>query len=110
MSAGVYTTTLDILGGTGGTDEWGDPLEGTEVLKSGVPAMVVERAQRVATEEDPQAVTVHYYVGRVPAGTPVNRDHRVRDRDGTLYSIDYVSHPADPTGQADIRLDLRRVT
>lgn len=104
------TTTVDILGGAGGTDEWGDPTESETVVLAGVPAAITERRNVVATESDPQAVTVHYYTGRVPAGTAVTKDHRLRDADGTLYSIDYVNVPRPIGTPGDVRLDLRRVT
>ena len=110
MTAGVYTITVDILGGDAVLDEWGDPTEGTEVLVEGVPALIVERRQVVATESDSQMVTVYYYTGRVPAGTEVTADHRLRDTSsGVLYSIDHVNPPTSPAVPGDIRLDLRRV-
>lgn len=115
MSAGIYTTTVDILGGAGTVDEWGDPVEGAEPLYSGVPARITERRQVVATESDAQAVTVHYYVGRLPAGTQVTADNRLRepagDPDGRLYAIDYVRDtPGTVVAPDEVRLDLRRVT
>lgn len=110
MTAGVYMTTVDILGGQDTVDDWGDPVEGTTVLVSGVPATITEGRQVVATESDPQAVAVHYYTGRVPAGTPVTGANRVRDASGTLYVVDFVNVPSNPAVPGDIRLDLRRVT
>lgn len=111
MSAGVFTTTVDILGGAGATDAWGDPTEGSTVVLAAVPATITESRQVVATPSDPQAVTVHYYTGRLPAGTPVTRDNRVRDASGQIYAVDYVSNtPTSPAIPAYVRLDLRRVT
>lgn len=106
----IPTTTVDILGGAGELDEWGDPTESTAVLLAGVPAAITESRTVVATESDPQAVAVHYYTGRLPAGTPVTKDHRLRDAAGQLYAIDYVNIPNSPAVPGDIRLDLRRVT
>jgi hypothetical protein len=112
VTAGSYTTRVDILGGSDTVDEWGDPMEGTQVLFPDIPASITESRQVVATESDPQAVAVHYYTARVPRRYPITADYRVQDiRTGDIYSIDYVNRPTnDPTGTADTRLDLRRVT
>lgn len=110
MSAGVYVTTADILGGADVLDEWGYPAEGNEVLAAGVPITITEGRQVVATESDPQAVAVHYYTGRVPAGTVVTSANRIRTSNGDLYMVDYVATPASPVIPEDVRLDLRRVT
>ena len=104
------TTTVEILGGSHSVDEYGDPVEAGTVIMSGVPASITESRQVVATESDPQAVTVHYYTGRLPAGTFVTRDHRIRDANGNVYSIDYVNIPNAVGTAGDIRLDLRRVS
>lgn len=106
----IPTTTVEILGGTDTTDEWGDPTEGSTVLLADVPAAITESRTVVATESDPQAVAVHYYTGRLPAGTAVTKDQRLRDAAGTLYVIDYVNIPNSPAAPGDVRLDLRRVT
>ena len=113
MSGGVYTTWIDVLGdGEETTDEWGYPVEGDAVVSPRpVPAQITETRQVVATESDPQAVTVHYYTGRVPAGTVIADTNRVRDiRTGTIYQVDYVNVPNSVGTPGDIRLDLRRVT
>lgn len=106
----IPTTTVDILGGEAAVDEWGDPTEATDVVQAGIPAAITETRQVVATESDPQAVAVHYYTGRLPAGTVVLPEHRLRDAAGQLYSVDYVNHPNSPAVPGDVRLDLRRVT
>lgn len=111
VSSGTYTTWVDILGGAGGTDEWGYPTEEDTVVAARVPAHITESRQTVATESDAQAVAVHYYTGRLPAGTVVTDVHRVRDvRTGTIYQVDYVNTPNAVGTPGDIRLDLRRVT
>ena len=106
----IPTTTVDVLGGDAAVDEWGDPTEGTDVIQAGVPAAITETRQVVATESDPQAVAVHYYTGRLPAGTVVLPEHRLRDAAGNLYAIDYVNHPNAVGAPGDVRVDLRRVT
>lgn len=115
MTAGTYTTTVDILGDVDGgappTNGWGDELEEGGVRLAGVPAIIVERPARVATESSREPVTIHYYVARLPAGTPVTEADRIRDTaDGRVYQVDYVSRPASPVVPADVRLDLKRVT
>lgn len=116
MSAGVYTTWVDILGdpdpSTTPTDEWGYPTEDdTKLNTDPIPAHITETRQVVATESDPQAVAVHYYTGRLPAGTAVTEAHRLRDtRTGTIYQVDYVNTPNAVATPGDIRVDLRRVT
>lgn len=111
MTAGAYTTTVDILGGGDATNEWGDPIPGDTVVQEDVPATLVERPARVVTEASREPVTVHYFVARLPAGTVVTQDQRIRDRaDGRIYQVDYVSNPASPVVPQDVRLDLKRVT
>lgn len=106
----IPTTTVEILGGDAAVDPWGDPTEGTDVIQAGVPAAITETRQVVATESDPQAVAVHYYTARLPAGTIVLPEHRLRDATGQLYAVDYVNHPNSPAVPGDVRVDLRRVT
>jgi hypothetical protein len=73
---------------------------------------ITETRQIVKTEGDPQAVAIHYYTARCPRRYPITKDYRVEDlKTGDIYNIDYVNRPTnDPTGTADTRLDLRRVT
>lgn len=112
MSSGTYTTWVDVLGGAGTVDDWGYPVEeDTVVSTEPVPAHITETRQVVATESDPQAVAVHYYTGRVPAGTTITDANRIRDtRSGIVYQVDYVNTPNAVATPGDIRLDLRRVT
>lgn len=116
MSAGTYSTTVDILGDTDPgdpppRDEWGDPIEEDDLVKANVPASITEKHRTVATESEPQAITIHYYTGRLPHGTPVTRAHRLRDRrTGEIYQVDYVNAPNAVAMPGDVRVDLRRVT
>lgn len=116
MTAGAYATTVDILGDTDPeepppTNGWGDPIEESGVKVAAVPATIVERPARVATESSREPVTVHFYVARLPHGTPVTGADRIRDRaDGLIYQVDYVSRPANVAIPQDVRLDLKRVT
>lgn len=110
----IPTTTISILGspdGTTPTDEYGDSVESPEPVATGIPAAIHVRRETVATESDPNAVVVWYYVGRVPAGTPVTAAQRVRDdATGTIYLVDNVVNIPSAIVPQDVRLDLRRVT
>jgi len=116
VTAGIYTTTVDILGDTDPEapppeNGWGDPIEESGVRLAGVPAMIVERPARVATESSREPVTIHFYVCRLPHGTAVTEADRIRDNtDGLIYQVDYVSRPASSVLPQDVRLDLKRVT
>lgn len=111
MSGGIYTTTVEILGGSDTVDEWGDPAEGSTVIGDAIPISITETRQTVATESDAQAVAVHYYTGRAPAGTVVTVAQRLRDTvSGIIYLVDYVNIPNAVGVPGDVRLDLRRVT
>lgn len=116
MSAGGYTTTVDILGDVDPeapppTNAWGDEVEEVGVRLAGIPALIIERPARVATESSREPSIVHYYVGRLPNGTAITEADRIRDNaDGLIYQVEYVSRPANPVLPQDVRLDLKRVT
>ncbi len=105
----IPNTTIAILGGSSSSD-FEDPVEGTTVVASGLPAFIMENRQIVATESDPQARAIRYYTGRLPFGTEVSDSQRIRDElTGELFSIDHVSKPRNGIVPQDVRLDLRRV-
>lgn len=111
MTAGVYTTTVDILGGSGGTSEWGDPVEGEETILAAVPAHIVAQRRIVVPEGGRETIAVRYYVGRLPAGTAVDETQRLRDNGtGRVYLIDHVERPVSPVTPQDVQLDLRHVS
>jgi hypothetical protein len=104
------TTTVSVLGGDGSTSEWGDPIEGSDVLRSGVPAAIHEQRRVVVPEGGQQAIAVRYWTGYLPHGTEVTGAQRLRDdRTGVVYLIDHVSTPAHPARPQDMQLDLRTV-
>lgn len=106
----LATTTVSILGG-GTASTYGDDIEGTDVVAAGIPASIIEGREVVATESDPQARVIRYYTGRIPTGTAINNNQRIRDDiSGTLYVVNNVTSPTNPAIPMDIRLDLRRVT
>lgn len=104
------TTTVAILGGTATTSDWGDPVEGTEVLRSGVPCAIHEQRRIVQPEGGREVTAVRFYTGFLPNGTTVDGTSRLRDeRTGTTYLIDSVTTPAHPGMPQDTQLDLRTV-
>lgn len=104
------TTTITALGGTS-TSPYEDTVDGTTAVATGVPASIIEGREVMATESDPQARVIRYYIGRVPAGTDTSAWVRIRDeRSNTVYVIDNVTSPTNPAVPMDVRLDLRRVT
>jgi hypothetical protein len=104
------TTTVAILGGTASESEWGDPVEGSEVIRSGLPCAIHEQRRIVAPEHTSAPMAVRFWTGYLPHGTAVSGAQRLRDeRSGTVYLIDHVSTPAHPGRPQDVQLDLRTV-
>lgn len=105
------TTTITILGSETSQSDYGDVLDSETPAGTGIPASIIEGRQVVATESDQQARVIHYYTGRLPHGTVVTGNNRLRDdENGDVYVIDNVSRPHNPVIPQDVRLDLRRVT
>ncbi len=106
----VATTTVAILRGSS-TDDYGDVVESTTAIATGVPASIIEQRRLVATESEPQPRAVVFYTGRVGALVDVTDGDRIRDeRTGEVYLVDTVSRTSSPVMVNDRRLDLRRVT
>lgn len=107
---GVATTTIAILRGTS-TDDYGDEVDTSTEVATGIPASIQEQRQTVTTPDDPQPRVVRVYTGRVKAGTDVQTGDRIKDETtDDIYVIDQFSQVANPILRNDIRLDLRRVT
>jgi hypothetical protein len=106
----IATTRLTILRGTA-TDDFGDAADTDTVIARSVPASLTEQSRRVTTRDDPTPRVIRYAIARVPAGTDVTDQDRVRDeRTGAVYVVDSTSGMANPALRVDIRLDLRRTT
>lgn len=104
------TGTATVLRGTT-TDDYGDPVDGTTPVLSGIPWSVLEQRRTVTTPDDPDPRWVVMYTGRMPAGTALVRGDRIRDdASGQVYILDSFSETTNPYLRADIRLDLRRVS
>ncbi len=106
----IATTTLTVLRGTT-TDGYGDEKDTDTPVATGVIASLTEQSRRVTTRDDPTPRIVRYAVARVPAGTDIRDQDRVRDeRTGAVYIVDAPSSMANPAMTVDLRLDLRRTT
>ncbi|MDX2697249.1 hypothetical protein [Streptomyces ipomoeae] len=106
----IATTTLTVLRGTT-TDAYGDEQDTDTPVATGVIAALTEQSRRVTTRENPTPRIVRYAVARVPAGTDIQDQDRVRDeRTGAVYIVEAPSSMANPAMAVDLRLDLRRTT
>jgi hypothetical protein len=106
----IATTRVEILRGTT-TDTYGDEQDTDTAIASDIPAALTEQSRRVTTRDDPTPRIVRYAVARVPAGTDVTDQDRLRDqRTGAIYIVEATSSMANPAATPDIRLDLRRTT
>jgi hypothetical protein len=106
----IATTRLTVLRGTT-TDAYGDEQDTDTAVATGVIASLVEQSRRVTTRENPTPRIVRYAVARVPAGTDIRDQDRVRDeRTGATYIVEAPSSMANPAMAVDLRLDLRRTT
>jgi hypothetical protein len=104
------TTTVSVLGGEPTQSEWGDPVDGETVLRSGIPCAIHQQRRLVVPEGQTAPMSVRYWTGYLPHGTDVSDAQRLRDdRTGRLYAIDAVETPAHPSMPQDVQLDLRTV-
>ncbi len=106
----VATTTVTITRGET-TDAFGDPVEGSTAVASGVPASILEVQSRAQRPVEGRTDNVRAYAMRVRTHVTVFRDDRIHDeRTGAIYTIDEVVTPVNPVGHAVRRIVLRRVT
>lgn len=109
MTAFVPTHRVSILRGET-TDVYGDPVDGSTVAASAVPVSIIEQNQRVFVPAESRTTIVRMLTGRARPGVDIREQDRLRDDvTASIYLVEAVSHPASPFGQADVRLDLRRV-
>lgn len=106
------TTWATILGGAETTNQWGDPIEGTEEIATRVPCALYEQLRQSTSDEGQrEPVTITFVTGYIPPRYNVTGANRLRDdRTGTVYLIDNVTRPQHAATQQDTRLDLRRVS
>lgn len=105
------TTTISVLRGVASVTTYGDPVDDTTPVTTGIPASILERRRSYLPASGSAPETVISYTGRVRSGTDVRVDDRVLDeRSGDMYVVDSVANVANPVMRNDTRLDLRRVT
>lgn len=103
-------TRVDILQAAT-VDSFGDPKDLPRPVREGVTASIIERSKTVTNPDDGTIRRVSSLICRVPSGTPVSTQCRVRDQaTGDVYIVDSVSQSRNPVRGDDIRLELRRVT
>lgn len=110
MIAGA-TTVVELWRDTdpNDSDGYGDDTEtGTDPLYTGIPASIVEVSQRAPDPAAGDLVNVSALVGRVGSLVDVQEGDRLKDRDGTWYSVLRVHQPQSPVVVLDKRLELSR--
>jgi hypothetical protein len=100
------TTTGDILRGQTESD-LGDVVDLPTLWKTGVPASIIERSQRVHGPREQDDRIVRIFKLRLPHGTGLEKDDRFRDRrTGRIYIVDNVYQQANPFWPQDESADL----
>lgn len=109
----IPTTWVTVLRGTA-TDMFGDQLDsaseaGGDALTR-IPASLIERTRSITTPNSATPRVVRYTTARLPAGTGVTEDDRLRDEStGRIYAITAVTQPSSPGFKPHLRLDLTLV-
>jgi hypothetical protein len=107
----IANCRVSILRGTV-KDPFGDPMEIETPLYENVPAAISEVASNETTVAEGMPRQVRYLVGRLPAGTDVQHEDRLRDEvSGQVYLIDGIDETASSAIlDQGVRLELRRVS
>jgi hypothetical protein len=103
------TTTVSVLRGQT-TDSYGDVVDSDTVVASGIPASIIERTQRVHGPKDSEDRIIRIFKLRVPRGTGLLKDDRVKDAAGQVYIVDNVYQQANPFWSQDQSADLSITT
>lgn len=103
--------TVSILRGTY-KDPLGDPVENDVPTYTGIVASILEVASNETTMATGLPRQVRYLVGRLPAGTDVRYEDRLRDEDnGRVYQVDGIDEVSESAIlDSGVRLELRRVS
>lgn len=99
------TTTVAILRGQS-TNDFGDVVDTATPWKTGIPASLIERTQRVHGPKDSEDRIIRVFKLRVPRGTGLAKDDRIRDAAGQIYIVDNVYQQANPFWAQDQSADL----
>lgn len=99
------TTSVTILRGQT-VNEFTDVVDTPTPWKSGIPASIIERSQRVHGPKDSEDRIVRIFKLRVPRGTGLEKDDRIRDAAGRIFIVDNVYQQANPFWSQDQSADL----
>jgi hypothetical protein len=118
VSGFLATHRVDVLRGTG-TDDYGDATDVATVVAVDVNVSIVEgrRGQRWADASDligipasGRETAVRRFTGRARPGVDIRAGDRLRDQgSASIYLVEATFATGTPTGQADTRLELRRI-
>lgn len=102
----LATGRYSVLRGSS-QNEYGDEVEATTSIKSGIRGSVLERTQKVFNSDSGRLETVRTYTGRFPHGTDIVNGDRVQD-DKTLvtFTVTGVSVGSDFINKSDLVLEL----
>jgi hypothetical protein len=110
----IANTRATVLTGTT-TDDFDDVIDSLtpsiNPKQRGFPAAITQSSKTVTTPEQPTPRVIRTHVARLPAGTPVGPEDRLRDDiTGTVYAITAVTAERGVGHAPDVRLDLKQVT
>jgi len=102
---------VSILRGTY-KDPLGDPVESDNPTYTNIPASIREVASDETTMAEGMPRQVRILVGRLPTGTDIQYEDRLRDEDnGRVYLVDGIDEiNQSAIMETGIRLELRRVS
>jgi hypothetical protein len=104
----LATTTVSVLRGTG-TDAFGDETDLATVAASGIPASLIESSRQAQEPVTGTPRIIRTHVCRVPPGTDVTENDRVKDEQtGEIYIVVSATRNANPVLAQPLRLDLKR--
>lgn len=106
----IATTWVTVLHGTA-QNPFGDEIDlDTEAggdAQTRVPASLIEGSRTVKTPNNATPRVVRYATARLPVGTTVTANDRIRDETtGRIYSVDQVNQPAAIGFTPKLRVDL----
>ncbi len=107
MSVYVPTTRVKVLRGTT-TDVYGDPVDTSAEVATGLPAAVAEDRQRSFLASEQRGGVVEVFTIRLRPNADVREDDRLVDDDGATYQVQAVSNPPGVIGMADVRVTAVR--
>ncbi len=105
---GLVTERVDILRGST-TNVYGDEVDSDVVVQSNVPFGVNPASQQSTDSADERAQEVEYLRGRLPAGTDVRVNDRLRGaKTGFIYLVTGSHQAINPIMAQDVAVELTR--